>query len=335
MWLFSKALVADYANSLSSQEAGGVSWLPSFSDGKPSAPSSSNCIGAWFSPSGKTTESFPRSLSGVATCATLTAATGLAVLTWFLAASPVRTSAEPIRPPLELRVRVRVSGNSSYESFAKLDTECAEKTNLSSGWRTHQCSLLGGWEPFSETWPNWGIMRDGECWARTTLEDSTSASACSLWATPIERDWKDSPGMATETADRTRLDTLPRQVFAFWPTAQEHDRMPGHASRLARKGKKAGYSNLNDSVVAMWPTPTVHGNTNFKGAGPKSANGLGTEAMAAFGPTPNSSNVETAKSGPLNPEFVEWLMGFPCAWTALAPLETHKFRQWLPRHFNF
>jgi hypothetical protein len=34
----------------------------------------------------------------------------------------------------------------------------------------------------------------------------------------------------------------------------------------------------------------------------------------------------------LNPRFVEWLMGFPIGWTALAPLETQSFRRWQQRH---
>ena len=48
-------------------------------------------------------------------------------------------------------------------SFVKYDPD-------SSLWRTHQCSLLGDLEEFSETWPQWGLMRDGECWEQQTLE---------------------------------------------------------------------------------------------------------------------------------------------------------------------
>ena len=39
-------------------------------------------------------------------------------------------------------------------------------------WKTHQCSLLGDLEEFSETWPQWGLMRDGECWEQRTLEQT-------------------------------------------------------------------------------------------------------------------------------------------------------------------
>ena len=36
--------------------------------------------------------------------------------------------------------------------------------------------------------------------------------------------------------------------------------------------------------------------------------------------------------GPLNPEFVEWLMGWPIGWTDCEPLETGKFLSWLQQH---
>jgi len=36
--------------------------------------------------------------------------------------------------------------------------------------------------------------------------------------------------------------------------------------------------------------------------------------------------------GYLNPVWIEWLMGWPIGWTALEPLETAKFQQWLHSH---
>jgi len=37
--------------------------------------------------------------------------------------------------------------------------------------------------------------------------------------------------------------------------------------------------------------------------------------------------------GPLNPTWVEWLMGWPLGWTDLQPLATAKFQQWSASHF--
>lgn len=39
--------------------------------------------------------------------------------------------------------------------------------------------------------------------------------------------------------------------------------------------------------------------------------------------------------GPLNPEWVEWLMGWPLGWTDLKPLGMDKFQQWLHSHGAF
>ena len=36
--------------------------------------------------------------------------------------------------------------------------------------------------------------------------------------------------------------------------------------------------------------------------------------------------------GQLNPDWVEWLMGWPIGWTDLKPLETDKFQQWQHLH---
>ena len=36
--------------------------------------------------------------------------------------------------------------------------------------------------------------------------------------------------------------------------------------------------------------------------------------------------------GQLNPEWVEWLMGWPIGWTALEPLATDRFQRWLRLH---
>ena len=58
---------------------------------------------------------------------------------------------------------------------------------------------------------------------RISVSDSSSSvteASASPWVTPSARDWKDTPGMATEREDgRSRLDQLPRQAnLAAWPS---------------------------------------------------------------------------------------------------------------------
>jgi len=107
------------------------------------------------------------------------------------------------------------------------------------------------------------------------------------WVSPSSRDWKDSPGMATEALNpdgsvRHRVDQLPRQEqLTGWHT-------PDTAPTAPNKGTNC------KNVIA----------------------GLGNQAI---GTIMESSNAETAKAvafpkAVLNPYFSAWLMSIPKAW---------------------
>lgn len=68
------------------------------------------------------------------------------------------------------------SGWKWRESFVKYDP-------ASRSWKTRQCSLLGDLDEFSETWPRWGLMRDGECSERQISMPRTSATESGLLPT--------------------------------------------------------------------------------------------------------------------------------------------------------
>ena len=96
------------------------------------------------------------------------------------------------------------------------------------------------------------------------------------------------------------------------------------------------------NVPHRCPTPTVHGNYNRKGLSKNSGDGLATYVKKF--PTPRAfmhkdshhdrgkKNLGEVIGGPLNPTWVEWLMGWPVGWTDLKPLETAKFQAWLRSH---
>ena len=46
----------------------------------------------------------------------------------------------------------------------------------------------------------------------------------------------------------------------------------------------------------------------------------------------NTPGLAVSAGGPLNPEWCEWLMGWPVGWTESKPLETAKFQSWLQLH---
>lgn len=84
-WLFSPALVAEYL-------------AASCSDGEQCAPLNGSPMQPAYCWPDKTTARLRLSRYGM-TCKPLTEDLGAAVLTWFLAGSPARTSAPPAREP--------------------------------------------------------------------------------------------------------------------------------------------------------------------------------------------------------------------------------------------
>src|SRR4029077_9673299 len=60
-----------------------------------------------------------------------------------------------------------------------------------SSWKTSQVSLLTlTWDEFSETWPRAGMMRNGQCYQRHTLEPITLESESGSYPTPQAFDAK-------------------------------------------------------------------------------------------------------------------------------------------------
>ena len=65
-----------------------------------------------------------------------------------------------------------------------------------------------------------------------------SDSAYGGWVTPTVRDWKDSPGMSTETEDgRTRLDQLPRQATLATRLTDSGEMLTGSSAGMENGGQ--------------------------------------------------------------------------------------------------
>ncbi len=172
-WHFSQALEEAYSAENSS-------------DGAPFAPlSGTPTHGTFWSP-GKTTDALSRSRSGM-TYRPSTDSHGEAVLTWCLADSLVRTSPQPEKAQASPE-REAACGRKWHASLARFDP-------ASCSWKTHQYSLLGDLEPYSETWPQWGMMRDGECWELPMLAPPSTESESGYWQTPTTRDGKGQSGL--------------------------------------------------------------------------------------------------------------------------------------------
>jgi len=165
-WLFSRALVEEYS-------------AASCLDGEPSAQLNVMPTQHKFWRNDKTMEFSGLSQFGL-TCAVLTESRGTELLTWFLAGFPAKTSAAPGRAQ-ELTAPGLECGSKWPASWVKYDRD-------TSSWKTAQCSLLGDLEPFSGTWPRWGLMRDGACWEHLILVCRTKGSEFGFWPTPCKTD---------------------------------------------------------------------------------------------------------------------------------------------------
>ncbi len=95
----------------------------------------------------------------------------------------------------------------------------------------------------------------------------------------------------------------------------------------------------------LWPTPGVTGFSNERQGRmlARKASGLGEAVAMADGRTsiifPYFGEVDRGRhvkdGGRLNPEWVEWLMGWPVGWTGSGSLGTGKFQSWLRSHSRF
>ena len=102
------------------------------------------------------------------------------------------------------------------QELMEIAAECGEKWGASFTkydpdsclWKTHQCSLLEDLEPFSETWPQWGLMLDGECWELRTLEQSTKETESGLWPTP-----KAAPGGGNSGGANSRRTAIKNGLY--------------------------------------------------------------------------------------------------------------------------
>lgn len=167
------------------QEQEAASWEGNSLDGAPDAllnlmPSQEAC----YLP-GSATECLIHSRSGT-TCEPSTVAPGQEKSTLCQEVSHARTCRLPVAEGAST-ASAAASGPKCPGSFARFDRD-------SFSWRTRQRLLDGGWAEYSENWPRWGSMRNGECSARAPLVRHTHERGCSWWPTPVMTDHKRGKG---------------------------------------------------------------------------------------------------------------------------------------------
>lgn len=272
-WLFSRALVEEYL---------GENCL----DGEPSVQLNGSHIQQAYLSQDKMKEFSRLSRYGM-TFKPLTESRGEELLTLYLEGFHVRTLV-PQEKAQELKEIAAECGEKWRGSFTKYDQN-------SCSWKTHQCSLLGDLDEFSETWPQWGLMRGGECWEQQTLGQTIRGTESGLSPNGVDSfHTPNTTGLDGGSNSRKAL----KKKMEQWPTPC----LPGN-------GGTNGKAKLK-KMLKQYPTPTCH---NAKETNAPSESSRNTPTLAA------------QAGGKLNPTWVEWLMGWPLGWTDLKPLETDKF----------
>jgi hypothetical protein len=315
-WLISKALM----NSLCSQGQAVESSEANCLDGEQSVQSNGNNTQLAYCAPDKMTGFSRLSRFGMM-YKPLMEDRGEELLTLYREAFHAKTS-QPQEKEQESKENDQECGEKWRGSFVKYDPD-------SSLWRTHQCSLLGDLEPFSETWPQWGLMRNGECWEQRTLEQTIRGTEFGLSPNGVD---------SFHTPNTTGLDGGSNSRRALkkrqenWPTPTATDYMGAKQNGIEHRngsyvrtslttGVRFG-AKLSDAVnleMKKFPTPKL---SDYKDRGNMSNPSI--QRRAAKGKQMDLSMVAHPTSGQLNPTWVEWLMGFPLEWTELKPLEMHK-----------
>jgi len=290
-WLYSRVLVEEYLGDTSL-------------DGEQSAPLNGNPIQQAYCAPDKMMDFSRLSRFGM-TYKPLTENLGEELLTLYLAAFHAKTSV-PQEKVQELTGNEAVCGEKWRASFTRYDLD-------SSLWRTHQCSLLGGLDEFLETWPQWGLMRDGECWEQQMLAQTirgTESGLSEKLPTPTASDYKSQPTSKSWKAKGAINFKLSNpEIQAMWPTPTAH---------MAKETNAPSEHNRNTPTLTAqvnWPTPRTKGMCGGSGSWDLLNKNTTKEEARQMG---------AGNGGKLNPMWVEWLMGWPLGWTDLKPLEMDK-----------
>jgi len=224
-------------------------------------------------------------------------------------------------------------------------------------------------EPFSETWPRRGSMRNGACWEQTMSVPRIEGSDCGYWPSATATTRECTPAQGEERREQqggTLRSTYLQDAVKYqveertYPTPKGSPSGPDFA-RASRPG--SGGDDLATAIARgastpqTWGTPTArdHKDCGTMENVPENAL-LGrqvlnrqewqtpSKACADGGQTSRGGDrtnellltgqaqAASGTSGSLNPTWVEWLMGWPRGWTDCEHSVTDRcLRQWQRR----
>jgi phage-related protein len=186
-------------------------------------------------------------------------------------------------------------------------------------WR--MCVDISLWEEHKslESLPKSGMTQNGVLYQQPEWVRPIDEIASSLWPTPTTQEVEHPNAELTPTGRRKSKDGKTSHSLGLadavqmWPTPVSSSSMAEDISTVqARLRNGKPYKSRLIEAVAMWPTP--------RAAQSESRNH--TVYAREYGKPQNLENriaqrEPSAIGGKLNPNWVEWLMGFPIGWTDL------------------
>lgn len=171
--------------------------------------------------------------------------------------------------------------------------------------------------PFSQTWPRWGSVWNGESYQRPAWAPRTGASGFSSWPTCRSSDGDKGSANSRDSRDSSGSLHLTSSA-AQWQTPKANDsEKRGDVANDHRSGVVAQAMN--------WPTPMAADDGHKVTANSLQAGLIG--AVVNFSPLaqPTPDGPTLSNDGPtspprLNPAFVFWLMGMPFWWGSPEPI---------------
>jgi len=187
---------------------------------------------------------------------------------------------------------------------------------------------------------NWGTRTRETCGRIRFVSLTRCGPRGAYWRTSPRYDALDGRRITA----RSRKPRTSGKYYATWPRAGlmlagKCYRLPSWERRICeiasglwptlRAGESGNYQNDRGDrrkprltltgLLRLWPTLTARDCRSRKGALPPPNHQGGINSVQAIG-------------GSLNPAWCEWYQGWPIGWTALEPLETARFREWLRQH---
>lgn len=226
-----------------------------------------------------------------------------------------------------------------------------------SSWKTARCLWEEALPWSSVTLPAWGLMRGGECWELMTAELLTGEKESGFWPTPNcrpEKEGIDSVERRIERGDKVQISLIAsvQKAENFWPTPatwgfaavgqiqglirncesiEEAEAMAGSFAKRVRdrwptpqvadsnkatKRWRDDHQNNLTAAVFNWPTPVKSDSQNRRPTANWNGGDLPSQVWI------NEGGLEDPKKPPvkLNPDWVEWLMGWPIGWSSTEPI---------------